>query len=990
MRVSLEQGNGIHTEKNVSISEKRETVQTKNSVSGVNVDLFSNETDKAAYKETPKNQNDIQKEASMTDIGTNSDYRIVMSNCMSDEDFSRLLKEGTHPGNTDIKTVVTIVDTIKAELLKSGKSVSGYTDDIDKETLAEITGSETFAEKLMVSFEKKDIPLTRENAEMTMEIYDRLSQIDDISEDAVKYMVENNLMPTADNLYKASFSVKAGDDRQGSGYFANDMQGYYSQKAEVYNWSKLQPQMEKIIKEAGYEVSDDTLTDGMWIIKNGIPFTVENFEIYEKIKDIDLKNNIENIFDAVAAAIADGRGVNKADLSDTRSMMETAAQICDDINAISEKAVDLCVDNQQTINLRNLMYWQKYADAGAMNTNAEKENHPDRENAHLKLEEVRLKMSVEANYRLLKSGLKIDTTDFKELIEQLDTVNRQREEILFGNADNSINTDAKALFEETVHKTSKIPVLPAVTITAFINGENRFTLNNVYETGTALSENYRRANRSYETMMTMPRADLGDSIKKAFRNVDDILADMEYTISEENRKAVRTLGYNNMPLTDENIKKVIDANRQVANVLDKLTPFAILKMIRDGKNPLQMDMTEAEQYLRENAAYLEGDNSEKYGKYLYTLEKNQEITSTEREAYIGVLRLIYQIQKSDGGAVGNLVNSNKEINFKNLLSALRSQKKGHMDTIIDTDTGFFEGKTDYLHSISSQIERAFKEQIKSLKGYEKAEKEYEKDMLSDIQNLAQVSDNIIEKLIQNDLPVSADNLMSANQLVNMKYQLFTRIKGKFGESTQELKEYEELCREYVRTFESEEDALEGTQEFTEKVRKLLKSDVLEGEAKAIDIKELNLLNRQLSVVRQFAKEREYQVPVYLEGNYTTIHLKFVKGKNGAGNVSASMMTKKYGMAAGKFTLKDGFTEGYLVCEKELDTKIREEFSMELGETLKKAGLEIKKLHFITSQDINLEKLAEEEDTSPSSEEKTDTKKLYSIAKSFMETLQKIL
>ena len=249
MIVSLEQNNSnIQTEKIATSASPRETAKTSGVVSGVNVDLFASGADNDAYKGVPKTQEDIQVGAGITDVQANSDYRIVMSNCMSKEDFSKLLEEGTHPGNTDIETVVTIVDTIKAEMAKSGKVVAGYNDDLDRETLKEITGNEAFANKLAVSFDKKDIPMSKENVEMAMEVYDRVKQIDAISEDATKYMIENGLEPTADNLYMASFSVKAGNGRQGRGYFANDMHGYYSQKAEVFNWGNLQPQMEKVIE----------------------------------------------------------------------------------------------------------------------------------------------------------------------------------------------------------------------------------------------------------------------------------------------------------------------------------------------------------------------------------------------------------------------------------------------------------------------------------------------------------------------------------------------------------------------------------------------------------------------------------------------------------------------------------------------------------------------------------------------------------------------
>ena len=992
MIVSLEQNNSnIQTEKIATSASPRETAKTSGVVSGVNVDLFASGADNDAYKGVPKTQEDIQVGAGITDVQANSDYRIVMSNCMSKEDFSKLLEEGTHPGNTDIETVVTIVDTIKAEMAKSGKVVAGYNDDLDRETLKEITGNEAFANKLAVSFDKKDIPMSKENVEMAMEVYDRVKQIDAISEDATKYMIENGLEPTADNLYMASFSVKAGNGRQGRGYFANDMHGYYSQKAEVFNWGNLQPQMEKVIEKAGYEVSDETLMDSMWIIKNGIPFTVESFGIYESIKNVNLSDKENNIFEAIATAIADGKQAKEAVFSNTTTMVEKAVMMKDAIFEVSDRAVDLCVDNAQPLNIRNLMYWQKQIDTNVVLANAEVQttNVDEKAKAHLTLEEVRLQMSVEANYRLLKSGYQIDVADLTELVEKLKNANNERAQILFGTGDEAVLGSRQALYNETVEKVSKIPQLPAATVALFTARTHEFTLNNVYETGTVLAENYKKANRSYETMMTAPRADMGDSIKKAFRNVDDILADMEYAINEENRKAVRTLGYNNIPLTDENIEKVIDANRQVSNVLDKLTPAAILKMIRDGKNPLEMQMSEVEQYLIENAPVLDGSEAEKYSSYLYQLEQNNMITAEEREAYIGVCRLIHQINKSDGGAVGSLVNSGAQINFKNLLTAVRSKNKGHMDTVINADTGVYEGKMEHFNSISAQIERAFRGQMEILEGYEKAVTKYENEMLSDIQNLSQVSDNIISQLLQSDLSVTADNLLATNALMNMEYQLFGKIgkRLKYAQAEEEFTEFEKACSEYRESFYSEEAADKGTEDFTKKVQDLLKSDTLETEAKAIDIKELSLLHKQIGLIKNFASNREYQVPVYLDGNFTTIHLTLVRDDSEAGSVSASMETEKYGMVGGKFTQNEGFVEGYLVCENGFDAQTKAMFTDSFASALKEENLPTRRLSFVQSKDVNPEKFAGEGTGKQVSGEKADTKTLYAVAKAFIKAVQ---
>ena len=60
----------------------------------------------------------------------------------------------------------------------------------------------------------------------------------------------------------------------------------------------------------------------------------------------------------------------------------------------------------------------------------------------------------------------------------------------------------------------------------------------------------------------------------------------------------------------------------------------------------------------------EGESLEKYSKYLYRLEKNKEISQEEKDAYIGVYRLLRQIEKGDDAAIGTLVSKNQEMNFE--------------------------------------------------------------------------------------------------------------------------------------------------------------------------------------------------------------------------------------------------------------------------------------------------------------------------------------
>ena len=119
----------------------RETRTTKTERAGdYALDISGTVMDNNAYGGHGKTAEEVMQDAGAIDVATQTDFMTVMSNTMSGEDFSRLQQEGYHPGDMEIEEVVTIVDKIKAELVKGGTEVVGYTDDLDAETLSQITG----------------------------------------------------------------------------------------------------------------------------------------------------------------------------------------------------------------------------------------------------------------------------------------------------------------------------------------------------------------------------------------------------------------------------------------------------------------------------------------------------------------------------------------------------------------------------------------------------------------------------------------------------------------------------------------------------------------------------------------------------------------------------------------------------------------------------------------------------------------------------------
>ena len=73
----------------------------------------------------------------------------------------------------------------------------------------------------------------------------------------------------------------------------------------------------------------------------------------------------------------------------------------------------------------------------------------------------------------------------------------------------------------------------------------------------------------YESVGTEVRRDLGDSLTKAFSNIDTLLEEAGFETTARNERAVRALAYNQMPLTEENLVSVKEYDERVTTLMKK-------------------------------------------------------------------------------------------------------------------------------------------------------------------------------------------------------------------------------------------------------------------------------------------------------------------------------------------------------------------------------------------------------------------------------------
>lgn len=336
---------------------------------------------------------DIQEQAGAADVQIMQNQMTVMSHTMSDEDYARMAEKGYDPREMDPQETVTILDKIKAELVKAGCNVAGYTDTLDMDTLAAAVGDRGLAQALQESFEAVDIPLSMENVDKVMQALDLAGSLEMPEEGDYYYMVRSGMEATVKGYYLAEASGSAMEQEQQAEYFDAEVKGYMTRniaeqpgsgKDAASAWEEAEAidpgEIDRLLASLGCDGTEQEQEAAKWLVQRGLQVDGDSLRRAMEIRGVAFPLQNEQVVRAAAAAIADGREAMEGNLADSRS--------------IRQKAYDL------------MAYYQS--------SDAER-----RISDHRLLEEIRLRMTVETNIKLLESGFSIDTKPIEETIEAL-------------------------------------------------------------------------------------------------------------------------------------------------------------------------------------------------------------------------------------------------------------------------------------------------------------------------------------------------------------------------------------------------------------------------------------------------------------------------------------------------------------------------------------------------------------------------------------------
>ena len=885
---------------------------------------------------------ELQQDAGNANVALQQDYMTLLSHTMSQEDYAKACEDGFDPRELDQDTAVTIVDKIKAELVRSGQQIAGYTDDTDMDTLAAAVGSDTLARSIEEQFRSADLPLTQENINELKSAWDMAASLKEPEEGAVSYLVDNGLEPEIWNLYVA--------ENSGAKVQNNDVP------------QELQEQMDKVIADAGLTVNDENRQKAQWLVSADLALTTDTLQQLVELDGISYPVTEDTFAQAAAAAIAEGKSPMYANLGRQDTIYEKADKMLQD--------------------------W--FSDA---KWNATAENLAARK----QLEEIRLRMTAEVNVKLLQSDFSIDTAPMEQLIEALRKAEAEVAEKYFPGESQAVTK--YETYTQAVQVASELPGLPAGVLGPYSLEQNAATetVSDFHKEGAAMQKAYEEAGERYETLMTAPRSDLGDSIRKAFSNVDDILTDMSLEKTSENQRTVRILAYNSMEITPENIEKVKEADRQVSAVVDRLTPKNVLQMIRDGVNPLEKTFDELGSYFSQNPESYE-EEVEDYSRFLYQLERKKDVTEEERKAYIGIYRMVYQVEREDGAAVGAVVNTGAELQFSTLLTAARSRRASHMDWKVSEDTGLTQEIHLSENNISEQIRMGMaKEVLTEVSDDGESRAAYDREGLQQMREAGNTAPEVAELLQKGEVSISASNLLAAQALMDDPAEMFGNLR-RYREKYRQEKEVPQTVTGTgevpVGTETSELWEQLDQQNFAEDYRSMLQNtaeDVetisLEQADEHLDVKQLQLVHKQLRLAESLQAKQEYFLPMFLGEQLAGVHLILQQRAGAVGAVEIRVNAGDMELEA-HLQVKGDTIDGYLVGNTpEEVTKLEKtsDIFLERIQTDTSADWKAEKLPIVSSRDMT-RMAAGETKNADTIESRIDTEQLYRLAKGFLQAV----
>lgn len=839
-----------------------------------------------------------------------------------------------------------------------------------------------------------------------------------ISDEQMIYMIQNDMDFTIANVEIAHNSV-------------NEESPARELPLDQQVWNDIYPQVTSIIESAGMTVTEQSFNGAKFMLQHELPITVDSLRMFVSVQAFNQRGIQDNQVEAnIKEQIAIGNAPEQARISGS-TLQERASQLMEKVQVITPVAVDMAASQgkpltisylynstMRNMNVRSVSQPLRTGVEGASLSlsgngvnaaaGAVLSNHPAAVTARRQLEEIRLSMTMEAATRLVKQDINIDAKPLSQIVDALRNQEAAYYDSVVSAQDLHDIPDGVDLLKETLRQTDGLKNLPAYALGEMVR-HPAITVGSLYDSATRMKSTL--MGKAYETMMTKPRADLGDSITDAFQNVDAILEDLDFDRNAANQRAVRILAYNQMELTKENIVSVKAADARVQQMFDTLTPQIVLNLIRENKNPIHMTIDGLNEEIMQQREIRGITDEQRFSEFLYQLDQSDGITQEERKSFIGIYRLLDKIEKSHGKDIGAVVRNGQQVTLNNLFAADKSRKVQGFDVAVDDSFGErmdvnLNGKgileqveTAYNQTLSNSMLRHIRPQI--LQNLEQLD--YRNMSFEELHSLMktaditeseiQVSQEIARSLSQalseedevsmmleaNEMPSTVTNILAAHQVMYGRDGIFGMIrdiKQNLPKASRDrITHVEDGVLDHL---EGKQDVLYGLENIRAGLSEEVHAKENDGTITAKDIQALKFLNAGMPIAMKAVEQDVFQVPIVVDGQVSIMKVSLLRDGEHAGEITAAMDTPEYGDLNAYLHVENDQIEGYIHVEDERGQRLMETNELTFRSVFAKIGMEVRDLRLDGSKPVQYG-LTEGNDIT--------TSRLYKAAKQLMTAIK---
>ena len=871
-----------------------------------------------------------------------------------------------------------------------------------------------------------DLPVTKANVARVASAVQMTTILPELSQDAEAYILENQMAPTIENLYHGQYSASGALDIS---------------VVDEEVWQQLQGQITGLLQENGISVDEAVLADAKWLFANEIAVTPENINVMQVMRDISENMTPEKVLDQIIYAMQTGASPEQASLDDRQIVI--AIDALQTLEEITPEDVENTVRNvgqsevtmqqlKQSVDVRNSgQSERKDQDNVTEVSEAQQNGGSQTDNRSIfsemitvtqrQLEELRLRMTLPAAVRMAQKGIDIQVTPLKALVEEL----RQQEqkdyqEIL---PDMKLDESQWDRVQDSIARAEDIRKAPASILGIGARQHELLTMNVLHRAAVSAVAQTRQYQTDYEAVGTQVRTDLGDSIQKAFQNVPELLYSIGMEDTQANQRAVRILGYNSLEITEQNVTKVKELDAQVNAVLDHMKPTLVMKLVQQGENPLDLPLDELDQRLAKLADEQDISSEEKYSRYLWKLEQEQGLTKQERDGYIGLYRLMHQVEDSDGAGIGSVMEAGWEMNVRCLLKGVRTEKRKGVDAHIDDDFGGLSDLRYTSKNITQQIDNAFsgkefsgdsssdstrqyyerlsrqimnemepaalreisdgdmeqlldhslerlQEQLKQAEGSQETQQRLYEQLASQLRETVEQSQESIRYLEQMGLPDTINNIQAAHQLICQNYDVYHEIHERRRDvSGEEQDELRQSMEEIPDSLDQEDMLLQSYDRLGKSMEKILEHSYEKEMITSDELRGLKQLRTGMIFQSSRAGRYSYDVPVVTGDQVTTMNVTLIQGEEDTGRVQIYMDN-----ISAEFRVQQGEIKGLVLCDDREGYDTLSGNGEKLTQALQQDGYNVKNISYSMNHRSRVEAMTAK------AGEKVPSSSLYRIAK----------